>query len=124
MPLFRCYQDTVHRTCVIELSDEAVVKHARAVAEGSATDRVGIEGKVIKEQSPYNKPWSWHLDPNSIEFFYNAPEVSDASVVFMEEHLGEVGGTFLPRSIWCPWNSRVIEEVFPDAEGLSTLLKA
>ena len=52
MPLFRCYQDTVHRTYVIELSDEAPVKHARAVAEGSATDRVGIEGKVIKEQSP------------------------------------------------------------------------
>src|SRR6478736_5299400 len=28
MPLFRCYQDTVHRTFVIELSDEALVKRA------------------------------------------------------------------------------------------------
>ena len=96
MPLFRCYQDTVHRTFVIELSDEAVVKRARC------------------RRGQRNRPLgSWHLEPNSIEFFDNAPEVFGASVVFMEEHLGEVAGTFLPRSIWCPWNSRVIEEVFP-----------
>ena len=29
----------------------------------------------------------------------------------MEEHLSEVGGAILPGSTWCPWTSRVAEEV-------------
>jgi len=122
MALFRCLQDGVHRTFVIELTDAKLVKQARAIAQGNETVRVHVIGKIVKEPRTYNKPWSWHLDPGSIEFFENSTEVCDSSVLFVEEHLAEVGGDFLPHGVWCPWKSRVIEEVFPDRDGLSTLL--
>ena len=61
--------------------------------------------------APYNPRWSYHLDPASISFFQCAIEVCDASPQYVEEHLSEVGGAFLPGSTWCPWSSRVAEEV-------------
>jgi hypothetical protein len=38
-------------------------------------------------------------------------EVCDAATSYVEEHLAEVGGAFLPGRRWCPWSSRVIAEV-------------
>ena len=111
MPYFRCYQDGVHRTFVIEVTDQALIKRARSIVNGFELEAVSVRGRVVKEPRRYNRPWSWHLDPSSIDFFRHAPEVCDASVVHLEEHLDEVGGAYLPKSIWCPWKSRVIEEI-------------
>jgi hypothetical protein len=122
MPYFRCIQEAVNRTFVIELLDLALVKHARAIVAGRITKGTSVEGDIIKELRPYNKPWSWHLDPATINFFERATEVCDASIVYVEEHLDEVGGAFLPRSHWCPWGSRLIEEVAFDRDaGMVTL---
>jgi hypothetical protein len=68
-------------------------------------------GTIIKAPAPYNPPWSYHLDPASISLFAFAIEVCDASPQYVEEHLSEVGGAFLPGSVWCPWSSHVVEEV-------------
>jgi hypothetical protein len=38
-------------------------------------------------------------------------EVCDAATTYVEEHLDEVGGAFLPGRRWCPWSSRVLEEI-------------
>jgi hypothetical protein len=120
MPYFRCYQENVHRTFVIELHDEAKIKQARAYAEGR-DDSKSIAGTVVKAPRRYNRPWSWHLDPKTIEFVTNSTEVCDASVIDVERHLNEIGGDFLPRAHWCPWRSRLIEEVRFSIFGLHTL---
>jgi hypothetical protein len=70
-----------------------------------------VTGLVVAEAVPYNKPWSFHLDPTSISFAEMSIEVCDAATTYVEEHLAEVGGAFLPGRRWCPWSSRVIEEV-------------
>lgn len=38
-------------------------------------------------------------------------EVCDANVTYVEEHLDEVGGGFLPKSFWCPWSSELEAEI-------------
>jgi len=111
MAYFRCYQEGVRRSFVIEVTDAERIKEARAILEDRETSKIHVRGKVIKESRPYNWPWSWHLDPSSISFFCYAAEVCDASVVDVEKRLHEVGGGFLPMDVWCPWKSRVIEEV-------------
>jgi hypothetical protein len=34
-------------------------------------------------------------------------EVCDASMTYVEDHLDEVGGAFLPGAQWCPWDSKL-----------------
>ena len=77
-------------------------------------------GKIVKAPAFYNTPWSFHLDPHSIQFFDFAIEVCDASIDYTQEHLEEVGGCFLPGNTWCPWGSQLKAEI-PAPEGANSL---
>lgn len=96
---------------VIELHDAAKIAHARRILAGQEHSCVGIQGTIIKSSAPYNPDWSFHLDPESIDFFELAAEVCDASICYVEQHLEEVGGATLPDSHWCPWSSRLVDEI-------------
>ncbi len=78
-------------------------------------------GTIIAKPADYNSPWSWHLDPKTISFFEMAAEVCDCNVSYLEKHLTEIGGPFLPNNVWCPWSSKVIEEVEKSSIDLKTL---
>ncbi len=82
-------------TFVIALTDPAVVAEARALASGQETSK-HVTGLVVAEAVPYNPPWSFHLDPATISFAEMSIEVCDAATSYVEEHLAEVGGAFLP----------------------------
>lgn len=100
-------------TFVIQLSDPAKIAAARAIVAGTEKSRVHVMGTVVSRAEAYNPPWHFHLAPQSITFFERAIEVCDATTTYVEEHLAEIGGAFLPNSRWCPWNSRVISEIEP-----------
>jgi hypothetical protein len=119
MALFRCFDSSCNRTFVIELLDEKLIAQARKFAAGAPSQ--GVMGTVVAKPVDYNSPWSFHLAPDSISFFDNAIEVCDCATVYLQEHLGEIGGPFLPDNRWCPWSSKVIEEVVRSADGLRTL---
>jgi hypothetical protein len=97
-------------TFVIALTDPALIAEARAQASGQEPVK-HVTGIVVPEVAPYNAPWSFHLDPASISFAEMSIEVCDAATSYVEAHLAEVGGAFLPGRRWCPWSSRVIAEV-------------
>jgi hypothetical protein len=107
---FRVAGATEADTFVIALTDPATIAEARAMASGQAPSR-HVTGLVVAEAVPYNAPWSFHLDPDSISFAEMSIEVCDAATSYVEAHLAEVGGAFLPDRRWCPWSSRVIAEV-------------
>lgn len=69
-------------------------------------------GRIQKRPQPYNPDWDYHLDPNTITFFNMAIEVCDANMQYVEDHLDEACGAFLPGCFWCPWDSRVVREIF------------
>ncbi|WP_225097815.1 calmodulin-binding protein [Streptomyces sp. CoH27] len=97
----------------IELTDPAQIQHARELLSGETRDEPHVLGRIVKRPAPYNPPWSYHLNPDTIRFFDVAIEVCDASPQYVEDHLDEAGGAFLPGLVWCPWTSRLVREVPP-----------
>ncbi|WP_441249754.1 BP74-related protein [Kitasatospora sp. McL0602] len=96
---------------IFELTDSEKITAARDIVSGKERDEVHVMGRIIKRTVPYNADWSFHLDPGSIRFFDQAIEVCDADPQYVEDHLDEAGGPFLPGNIWCPWASKVTREV-------------
>jgi hypothetical protein len=98
-------------TFTIMLTDTARIQEARDIVNGVQTEKIRVMGTIIKAPAFYNPHWSYHLDPASIEFFEVAVEVCDAHPQYVEEHLEEVCGSFLPKCVWCPCSSVVTAEV-------------
>lgn len=96
---------------VMKLATPAAIAHARAILAGVETSAVHPQGLIIQKKAAYNPRWSFHYDPLSVSFFTMAIEVCDANMSYVEEHLDEVGGAFLPGSHWCPWNSTLVREI-------------
>lgn len=96
---------------VIRLEDPDLIAQARSVLAGEQVDRVHVAGRIVKSTALYNGAWSYHLAPESIAFFENAVETCDATMQYVEDHLDEVGGDFLPDDYWCPWSSRLTREL-------------
>ena len=110
-------------TFTIMLTDTARIQEARDIIHGVQTDKVRVMGTIIKAPAFYNPHWSYHLDPASIEFFEVAVEVCDAHPLYVEEHLEEACGAFLPGCVWCPCASVVIAEVHLFAQFLPIVVK-
>ncbi|MET9427493.1 MULTISPECIES: calmodulin-binding protein [unclassified Streptomyces] len=96
---------------VFQLTDAAKIQEARDILSGKEKEKIHVMGRVIKRSVPYNPGWSFHLDPGSVQFFEVAIEVCDSSIQYVEDHLDEAGGAFLPGGWWCPWGSRLLREV-------------
>ena len=98
---------------VIQLTDPAKIQHARDLLSGSTDARPHVLGRISKRPVAYNARWSYHLQPQTIHFFDFAIEVCDSSIQYLEDHLDEAGGAFLPGGVWCPWSSRLVRELPP-----------
>ncbi|MFI6512340.1 calmodulin-binding protein [Streptosporangium sp. NPDC050855] len=96
---------------VLQLTDPTEIQHARDLISGATTERPHVLGRIVKRPAPYNPGWSYHYDPATIDFFDVAIEVCDATMPYVEDHLDEAGGAFLPGLLWCPWTSRLVREV-------------
>ncbi len=98
-------------TFIIKLTDPGKIDRAKAILDGGEKEAVHVTGVIVKEPASYNDSWSFHLEPESIEFFDVSTEACDSSIQGVEDNLDEVGGAFLPDNRWCPWNSRLIREI-------------
>jgi hypothetical protein len=96
---------------VIELTDESKIQQARNILNGTQKDETHVIGRIIPRPAPYNSKWSYQLDPASIRFSSYGIEVCDANIRYVEDHLDEAGGAFLPGFYWCPWTSRLVKEI-------------
>jgi len=96
---------------IFEVTDSARIEHARRILSGQETMRVHVHGRIMKKPVPYNPGWSFSLDPTTIDFFEVAIEVCDSSIQYLEDHLDEACGAFLPGCHWCPWASKLTREI-------------
>ncbi|WP_211210632.1 calmodulin-binding protein [Hahella ganghwensis] len=99
------------QTFVIQLTDSEKIAQARDIINTGQTQNFHVMGYITPHTAPYNSHWQYHLDTDTIHFFEFAIEVCDASIAYVQQHLDEVGGAFLPNNIWCPWSSRLIREI-------------
>jgi len=111
MPYFAFKQQQSDEEFVFELTREEDIAHARKIISGEENDRPHVMGRIRKQKQPYNPKWDYHLDPDTIRFFDMAIEVCDANMRYVDDHLDEACGAFLPGCFWCPWDSRVMREV-------------
>ncbi|WP_329083667.1 MULTISPECIES: BP74-related protein [unclassified Streptosporangium] len=105
------FTDVTQSTAVLKLTDPAKIQHARDLLSGATTEKPHVVGRILKRPAPYNPLWSFHYNPDTIDFFDYAIEVCDATLPYVEDHLDEAGGPFLPGLVWCPWTSKLVREI-------------
>ena len=90
----------VGETYKIELATPELVAHAEALLAGE--DVAGIPlGRVVRDDPGVNAPWSWHIDPATLEWAEVTIEVCDGLPSYVED------GTVTSPD-YCPWSAKVI----------------
>jgi len=90
----------------VRIDDPVVATQAEALV-GAGPLKV-LSGTVVRGDGAVNAPWSWHLDPASIQFVDASIELCDACPSYLEERLDDwirSGGSY------CPWTTEVIGRV-------------
>lgn len=101
---------------VIKLTDPIKIQKARNQING-IEPKLHIIGNILKGKACYNPDYNFYYDSNTIDFFEMAMEVCDANFKYVEEHLDEIGGAFLPGNILCSWSSYLVSEILPLCEA-------
>lgn len=84
------------------VADEAVAAEMDARV-GRGPGRI-VLGRPVRGNGGFNDPWSWHLDPGSIELADLTVEVCDGCPSYVEGHLED----YLAIGTYCPWSSAVV----------------
>ncbi|MET7329719.1 calmodulin-binding protein [Nonomuraea sp. NPDC005650] len=105
------FTDITGERFVLQLTNPEKIQHARDLLSGATRDQPHVIGRIVKRPAFYNPRWSYHYDPDTVSFFDMAIEVCDATIPYVEDHLDEAGGAFLPGLHWCPWSSRLVREL-------------
>ncbi|ARN79723.1 hypothetical protein DSM21852_28480 [Methylocystis bryophila] len=96
---------------VFELRDPEQIANALRIIHDHPEPPPHVSGIIVLTPAPYNRPWGFHYEPRTISFPEISTEVCDAETSYVQKHLDEVGGHFLPGNRWCPWSQHVIKEM-------------
>lgn len=102
-------RDVTGANFVIEITNPATIREAREIV--ASGDRKIVIGRIIKTTALYNPTWDFHYNPDTVQFADAAIEVCDATTPYVQDHLDEAGGAFLPGLYWCPWSGRLTNEI-------------
>jgi hypothetical protein len=105
------FTDASGESFAFRLTDADRIAEARAILSDNELAATHVGGEVVSAPAVGNTGWSFHLDPGTIFFFEMSTEVGDSTMRYIERHLSEVGGAFLPGSIWTGWSSRLTAEL-------------
>jgi len=92
-------------TYKIELATPELVQHAKDLMAGKPGAAIPL-GTVVRDDPGVNAPWSWHIDPATLEFADMTIEVCDGLPSYVEDRT-------VTSEQYCPWSAKVI-----DIEGL------
>jgi hypothetical protein len=98
------YADETYK---IELATPELIDHVQQIMAG---DEVALipNGLVVRDDPSVNAPWSWHIDPASLQFADVTTEVCDGLPSYVED--GTVTSPY-----FCPWVTKVIDLTGPGA---------
>lgn len=84
----------------IELATPELVAHAEALLAGEDVASIPL-GRVVRDDPGVNAPWSWHIDPATLEFADVTIEVCDGLPSYVEDET-------VTSPDYCPWSAKVI----------------
>ena len=90
----------VDETYKIELATPELIDHAQRLLAGEEIAKIP-NGTIVRDDPSVNAPWSWHIDPATLEFADMTIEVCDGLPSFVED------GS-LTSDTYCPWSAEVI----------------
>jgi hypothetical protein len=96
---------------VFQLTDANLIQKALDILSGKEAKAVHVAGRIAKKKASYNSNWSYYLDPGTISFFELVGETYNADIQYVEDHLSEACGAFLPGCYWTPATSKLTREV-------------
>jgi len=91
----------VDETYRIELANPEVLAIAQQLLAHEIPPMIP-NGLVVRDDPGPNAPWSWHIDPASLEWADMTTEVCDGLPSFVED------GT-VTSEWYCPWSAEVID---------------
>ena len=95
-------------TYKIELITPEQIAHVKELMAGSEEGRIPV-GTIVRGDPGVNAPWSWHIDPQTLEFADATIEVCDGLPEYVED------GT-LTSDTYCPWSAVPIALEGPGAD--------
>ncbi len=95
-------------TYKIELATPELIQHAKDLMNGTTDEGTIPIGIVVRDSPSVNAPWSWHIDPATLEFADQTTEVCDGLPQYVED------GT-VTSEYYCPWSATVIAIEGPGA---------
>jgi hypothetical protein len=91
-------------TYKIELATPELVQHAEDLLAGKPGAAIPL-GTVVRDDAGVNAPWSWHIDPASLEFADMTIEVCDGLPSYVEDRT-------VTSEQYCPWSAKVIDIIY------------
>ena len=98
------YADETYK---IELATPELIEHVKQIIAGEDVALIP-NGLVVRDDPSVNAPWSWHIDPASLNFADVTTEVCDGLPSYVED--GTVTSPY-----FCPWSTKVIDLTGPGA---------
>ena len=90
----------VDETYKIELATPELVAHAEALLAGESVASIP-NGVVVRDDPGPNAPWSWHIDPATLDFADMTIEVCDGLPSYVEDEI-------VTSDRFCPWSAKVV----------------
>jgi len=90
----------VDETYKIELATPELVAHAEALLAGESVAAIP-NGVVVRDDPGPNAPWSWHIDPATLEFADMTVEVCDGLPSYVQDEI-------VTSDRFCPWSAKVV----------------
>lgn len=92
--------DVVGETYRIELATPELVAHAEALLAGDDVAAIPL-GRVVRDDPGVNAPWSWHIDPATLQFADVTIEVCDGLPSYVEDGI-------VTSPDYCPWSAKIV----------------
>ena len=108
-PTVATFEVAGDQTFAVELATPELIAHATELLAGTTTQGTIPIGKVVRgDDGGVNAPWSWHIDPATLEFADQTIEVCDGIPEYVED------GTVTSDS-YCPWSAVIVTITGPGA---------
>lgn len=65
-----------------------------------------VLGEVKQGDGGFNAPWSWHLDPATVEVADAAMELCDGRPSMVQQNVGK---WIAEARVYCPWSAKVVK---------------
>lgn len=99
-PVIATFEVAGSETYKVELATPALIEHAQKLLAGESVSAIPL-GTVVRDDPGPNAPWSWHIDPASLEFADMTIEVCDGLPSYVEDRT-------VTSEQYCPWSAKIV----------------